>query len=152
MQGRIGALRKALGMTQAAFGEKLGISDVSISRIEGGKNALTEQNIKLICLIFKVNEEWLRTGKGDMFGNRSMEDEAMELLMNFQELTPLSRKMILDHIKHIYMLEHGHTHEEAYKEINGNPAADILEIIDKKHDKPQSEPEPIEEKGTGTEG
>lgn len=39
----------------------------SISQIENGINALTEQLLVSICREFNVNEEWLRTGEGGMF-------------------------------------------------------------------------------------
>lgn len=39
----------------------------SISQIENGINALTEQLLVSICREFNVNEEWLRTGKGEKF-------------------------------------------------------------------------------------
>jgi transcriptional regulator with XRE-family HTH domain len=90
---RVTKLRKALGLTQARFGKKLGLSDVSISLIESGKNTLTEQNIKLICLTFGVNETWLRTGDGEIF-NEAVPGE-QQLLDLFRNLSPPTKKMIL---------------------------------------------------------
>lgn len=67
MQNRIKALRKELNLTQEKFGERLGMKKNSISQIENGINALTEQLLVSICREFNVNEEWLRTGEGEMF-------------------------------------------------------------------------------------
>ena len=67
MQNRIKALRKELNLTQEKFGERLGMKKNSISQIENGINALTEQLFVSICREFNVNEEWLRTGEGGMF-------------------------------------------------------------------------------------
>lgn len=67
MQNRIKALRKELNLTQEKFGERLGMKKNSISQIENGINALTEQLLVSICREFNVNEEWLRTGEGGMF-------------------------------------------------------------------------------------
>ena len=64
---RIKELRKALKMTQAAFGERIGIRQNSVAVIEIGKNTPSDQTIFAICREFRVNEEWLRTGAGDMF-------------------------------------------------------------------------------------
>lgn len=64
MYSRIKVLRKLLNLSQDAFAEKLGVTRGSISLIEIGKNALTDQNVKLICLTFNLNEVWLRTGEG----------------------------------------------------------------------------------------
>lgn len=67
LQNRIKALRKELNLTQEKFGERLGMKKNSISQIENGINALTEQLFVSICREFNVNEEWLRTGEGGMF-------------------------------------------------------------------------------------
>ena len=67
MQNRIKTLRKELNLTQEKFGERLGMKKNSISQIENGVNALTEQLLVSICREFSVNEEWLRTGNGEMF-------------------------------------------------------------------------------------
>ena len=34
--------------------------------LESGRNAPSEQTIKLICFEFGINENWLRTGEGEM--------------------------------------------------------------------------------------
>lgn len=67
MNERVKELRKALGLSGEKFGEPLGVQRNSISQIETGKNNLTDQMIKLICLTYNVNEDWLRTGQGSMF-------------------------------------------------------------------------------------
>lgn len=67
MNERLRKLRKALDMTQQEFADKIGISRGNIGAYEVGKNALSDAVVSLICREFDVNEEWLRTGKGDMF-------------------------------------------------------------------------------------
>jgi hypothetical protein len=62
--------------------------------IELGRVALTEKNIKLICATFGVVENWLRTGKGEMFGTASPYEK--ELLTVFSKLTPDTQEFILD--------------------------------------------------------
>lgn len=69
MNERLKQLREELGLSGAKFGEKIGIGRNAISRIETGKNSLTEQNIKSICREFNVNEDWLRNGEGEMFNS-----------------------------------------------------------------------------------
>lgn len=67
MNERVKELRTTLGLSGEKFGEPLGVKRNSISQIETGKNNLTEQMIKSICLAYNVNEDWLRTGEGEMF-------------------------------------------------------------------------------------
>ena len=55
-----------MGLTQAEFGERLGVKDVAISKIEKGYNNLTDQMLLSICRAYNVNETWLRTGEGEM--------------------------------------------------------------------------------------
>lgn len=64
---RVCAVRKKRGMTMEQFGGHLGVSKTAISRIEKGNRGLTEQMLISICREFGVNEDWLRTGVGDMF-------------------------------------------------------------------------------------
>ncbi|MCI6659535.1 MAG: helix-turn-helix transcriptional regulator [Peptoniphilaceae bacterium] len=67
MNERVRQLRHALGLSGEKFGAKLGIQRNAISLIETGKNRLSEQNILAICREYGVNENWLRTGEGEMF-------------------------------------------------------------------------------------
>lgn len=67
MNERIKELRKALGLTLEEFGAKIGMGKSSVSKIEKGLNGTTDQTIRSICREFKVSEDWLRTGEGDMF-------------------------------------------------------------------------------------
>ena len=76
MGERIREIRKALGMTLEQFGERIGISAQSVSRIETGINNPSEQTIRAIIREFDVNEYWLRTGEGTgMFVKKSPEEE-----------------------------------------------------------------------------
>ena len=65
---RIKSLRKeVLKLTQAKFGEKIGLKSTAIGQMESGDRNVTDRTILLICNKFNVNEEWLREGKGEMF-------------------------------------------------------------------------------------
>lgn len=75
MNDKVKELRKLLNLTQKEFGERIGLKPNSISDIENGKNSLTDIVLKSICKEFNVNEEWLRTGKGEMFVDVLPEDE-----------------------------------------------------------------------------
>lgn len=67
MKGRIKELRKHVGLTQAEFGERLGIKQNTVAQYEIGRNMPTDTVVELLCREFGVNETWLRTGEGEMF-------------------------------------------------------------------------------------
>lgn len=86
MNTRVRELRKALNMTLEAFGARIGIKKSSLSQIENGINNLTEQNILSICREFNANENWLRTGEGEMFKKLDREQEIASMTaMLFRE-------------------------------------------------------------------
>lgn len=75
MNERIRAVRESLGLSRAAFGEKLGVSGDVINNLERGRVAPKENITKLICKEFNVNENWIKTGNGDMFDKTENEIE-----------------------------------------------------------------------------
>jgi transcriptional regulator with XRE-family HTH domain len=72
-------LRKELGMSQAAFAEKLGLSQNFIWQVEKGQREPSDRTISDICRVYGVNEVWLRTGEGEMFLPKSRKEELMEI-------------------------------------------------------------------------
>ena len=64
---RVKEIRKSLDLTLEKFGEKLGVTKTTISRIEKGINNLTEQMTISICREYNVNYDYLIRGEGDMF-------------------------------------------------------------------------------------
>ena len=62
---RIRNLRKELGLSQKDFGLKIGLGQAAVSRLEQPNVVVIEQNIRLICETFGINEAWLRTGEGE---------------------------------------------------------------------------------------
>lgn len=67
MKNRIKALRKNLGLTQEKFAERLNIKRNTLANYEIGRNEPIDAVVSLICREFNVNEDWLRTGQGDMY-------------------------------------------------------------------------------------
>lgn len=93
MYHRLKALRKALGLNQQEFSRRLGLSQSTLAMMEVGKRNLNEKHIKLICSYFKVNECWLRTGEGEMFGASPHESEFLSI---FEALRPETQQYLLD--------------------------------------------------------
>lgn len=67
---RLKVLRKETRLTQTAFAEKIGIKQSSYNDIETGKRAPSQPIISSVVYRFAINEEWLKTGKGAMFGGK----------------------------------------------------------------------------------
>ena len=67
MEERIKSLREELHLTQKEFGEKIGITNTAVSKLEKKERAASDRVVRDICREFNVNEEWLRTGQGEMF-------------------------------------------------------------------------------------
>ena len=64
---RIKKVRMNLNMTQTEFAARIGSVQNTITGYENGRRNPSAPVIALICREFNVNEEWLRTGYGDMF-------------------------------------------------------------------------------------
>lgn len=86
MHDRIKELRKANNLTQAEFGERIGITFSSVSLLEKGKNNPSEQTIRAICSEFNVNRDWLVDGIGEMRASRPLIPELMRVLRTYPAL------------------------------------------------------------------
>ena len=78
MEARLKAVRKAVGLTQQEFANRLGIKRGAVANYEIGRNDPIDAVISLICREFGVNETWLRTGEGEMFAPVDPENQLME--------------------------------------------------------------------------
>ncbi len=67
IHNRVRQVRTALKMTQKDFGSRIAVAQSYLTNLETGKRDITEKIIKIICSEFNVNEQWLRTGDGEMF-------------------------------------------------------------------------------------
>lgn len=63
--------KKILNLTQEEFADSLKMSRSNAGNIEIGRISVTERVISDICEKFNVNENWLKTGEGEMFIQRT---------------------------------------------------------------------------------
>lgn len=77
---RIKEIRKYLDLTMEKFGERLGVGKTAISKLENNERNLTDQMAVSICREFDVNETWLRTGEGEMFIQRTRNQQITDFL------------------------------------------------------------------------
>ena len=92
---RIKAIRAALNLSQRQFAKGVFVSQSYFCDIEVNKRKISERIIHLISDIYKINKEWLKTGKGEMF-TKSMTEVKLENLAGvFAELDELLQDYII---------------------------------------------------------
>ena len=79
MKDRIKAIRKHYDLTQAEFGDRIGVKGNTITNYENDLRNPSDAIIVSICREFNVNEEWLRNGKGEMLNPITKNDEISKL-------------------------------------------------------------------------
>lgn len=84
MAERIKLLRKALGLTQQEFSDTIKVKRSTLATYESGRNEPIDAVITLICREFDVNEKWLRFGTGEMFIEKTEDEEISEMLADIQ--------------------------------------------------------------------
>lgn len=92
---RVKELRKSLGLTQEKFGERVGVKKNTISQIESGVNGVTDQLRLSVCREFNVNEDWLRTGEGEMFVESDEDEEIARFLGDILSDQPDFRRRLV---------------------------------------------------------
>lgn len=118
MKDRIKKIRKELDLTQQEFSGKIGSTQNIVANYETGRRNPSASVINNICKTFNVNEEWLRTGDGDMFIQIPDEDETAALVYGL--LGPDREafyNIILETIK-------------AYKKLSPNSQKVVNELMD----------------------
>ena len=89
MNTRIKKVRNTVGLTQTEFGKKIGSARNTIANYENGNRNPSNSVIISICREFNVNEDWLRTGNGEMFKESPLRNEVgyyvEELLEDYKD-------------------------------------------------------------------
>lgn len=114
MKDRIREVREHFGLSMEKFGSRIGIGKASISLLESGKNNPSVQTITLICREFGVNEQWLRTGEGEIFEQTrasvldrlsteyDLSREQRSVIEAFLDLDPQERDVILKYVHNVF--------------------------------------------------
>ena len=80
MKNRFCMIRKESGLTQELFAKRIGLTKNFVSLIENGRRDPSDRTINDVCREFGVNEECLRTGKGDMHLELSKDEYIAEFI------------------------------------------------------------------------
>lgn len=77
-------VRKACKKTQEEWAAILGLSRTGVADIESGRRNVTDKHIKLLCIESidgkNINETWIRTGEGEMFIQRTRNQQITDFL------------------------------------------------------------------------
>ena len=79
---RISFLIKDQGLTQSKFADRIHLTQAHVSRICSGTYVPTERTISDICREFNVSLAWLEDGEGEMYVQRSANEELALLVSN----------------------------------------------------------------------
>lgn len=96
---RIKELREKLGLNQREFSKLLSLSGGYIAGIEVNLRKVNDRLIKLIISQFGVSEEWLRSGKSEMFANKKTDEKAVRILSLFNDLPHHFQDVVLGTIE-----------------------------------------------------
>jgi len=103
---RLKELRKALKLTQAQFGEKLGVSRDVIGNIEYSRVNPKPVFLEHVCNIYCVNRNWLLEGFGEMFSeDPPAHSEMNEALRLFHSLNSKLRGYVLSQMRELVKLQ-----------------------------------------------
>lgn len=63
---RFKAIRKHFALTQEQFAKRINKTSSFVSTVETGRCGISSSTFDTVCSVFGVNDEWLRTGSGEM--------------------------------------------------------------------------------------
>lgn len=113
MHTRLKEIRKALNLTQQEFADRLKIKRNTVATYETGKSNPSDAAVSLICREFNVNEEWLRTGSGEMFKaspssaldalaeEYGLSNAAYVMVEKFVSLKPEAQETIFNYVREV---------------------------------------------------
>ncbi len=108
--GRINTVIKHLYLNQAKFGDKIGLSQSHISGLVNETKNLTIPVLKLICLVFNVNDHWLKTGEGEMFEKRvpsiaGFDNVTADIVFALKLMDEKGKKDVLEYVEEKLLLK-----------------------------------------------
>lgn len=116
---RIKKIRTTLDLSQKAYGDKLGVTDATVSGWESGRRTPTEAALVSMCREFNINYPYLVEGLGDMFSDlpETLIDEVAEeydlddtdklLVKRYMQLSHEKRAVIKEYLESIFVKEKG---------------------------------------------
>ena len=101
---RVKIIRKHLNLTQTKFAKQISISTSYLAGIETEVRAVNKRIIRLISDTFNVNEDWLKTGDGEMF-NEDVDAAIAKVIGCFKSLSIPSQTCVLKQMEALFELQ-----------------------------------------------
>lgn len=120
MDERIKNLRKALNLTQQRFAERIGSTQNAVTNYESGRRNPSGSVVNNICKEFDVNEQWLRTGEGEMFIKKSRDQDIAAFVGSILKGEPDFRRRFIAVLARM-SVDEWMLLEEKIKEISNEP-------------------------------
>lgn len=92
---RFKQIRKSLNMKQGVFADKIKTTQGHVSDIENKRKGVSDRVIEIICLKFNINEEWLRSGTGEMHSIKT--DDYTKIAVDIDRNDKKARQAIIDY-------------------------------------------------------
>lgn len=132
---RLKEIRKTLKLTQADFGEKMGLKPTAIGQMENGTRNVTDRTLILLEEKYNVNSDYLLYGNGGMFiqsNTFSLDEYARTnglterdrvIIREFMALDPSAKDAVYNMLEKVFLSEewHGNTSVNYYNEITKDP-------------------------------
>jgi transcriptional regulator with XRE-family HTH domain len=91
---RILEVRKALGLNQKEFAERIKVSRGYTGVLEATDREINDRIIELVCVNCGVSEKWLREGTGKMFKDK-INPRLDKVMRNFEKLDDYLQEYVI---------------------------------------------------------
>ena len=152
---RIKEIRKLTKLTQKEFGYRISVAQTYLSQIEKGERDATEKIIKLVSHEFNIDENWLRTGEGEMFNEsdefsldeyaqqHDMSEMDLKIIKGFLDLDPEVRKIVVSTFSNALSDDRAEAKEKARK---------VVDMVEENRGGAVAKPYRLKKASTPTEG
>jgi len=104
---RIKEVRLKAKLSQVEFAERILLSKSFYGDIEIGKKKVNKRIIYIVSKQFNVSEEWLRSGKGEMYFDPQSDKRKERLLFIYDQLDESLRTCLVDQSNILLNLQKG---------------------------------------------
>jgi len=103
---RMKEVRQALKLTIRMFAKGIFLKSAGYyGDIETHRLKVNDRVVELVCSVYGVNKEWLKTGNGPMFSDKKIDTDLEQMTILFNQLNPHFKGYVLTQIKHLIKLQ-----------------------------------------------